>query len=223
MDEFTSVVDRTVAKIASHSVEKAFRKSKKKFVAISCHYDIIEWLQPDWIIDLENFKFRRRLRQSRPKIEIEIRKGSHKDWGIFKHHHYMNNEILKAAQVLIAYHNDRKIAFAAYRHVPHPKFKNLKMGHRTVVIPDYQGLKIGLMLDNYIGSMLKKQNMRYRNRTAHPAMIKSYLSSDKWVCVHVGRTSSISKTSTILKTRKQVTSKQNFSKRITAAFEYIGD
>ena len=26
-------------------------KQNKQFIAISCHYDIIEWLQPDWIFD----------------------------------------------------------------------------------------------------------------------------------------------------------------------------
>lgn len=52
-DEFTSVVDRTVAKTTSYATQKSIRKNKtnKKFIAISCHYDIIDWLQPDWVYD----------------------------------------------------------------------------------------------------------------------------------------------------------------------------
>jgi ABC-type ATPase with predicted acetyltransferase domain len=50
-DEFTSVVDRTVAQTMCIAVNKAINKLDKKFIAVSCHYDIIEWLQPDWIFD----------------------------------------------------------------------------------------------------------------------------------------------------------------------------
>lgn len=50
-DEFTSVVDRNVAQVASLAISKAVRNTGKQFIAVSCHYDIIEWLQPDWIFD----------------------------------------------------------------------------------------------------------------------------------------------------------------------------
>lgn len=50
-DEFTSVVDRQVAQTASIAINKAVHRSGKKFVAVSCHYDILEWLQPDWVFD----------------------------------------------------------------------------------------------------------------------------------------------------------------------------
>lgn len=50
-DEFTSVVDRTVAKTACIAINKAVKRTKKKFVAVSCHYDILEWLCPDWVFD----------------------------------------------------------------------------------------------------------------------------------------------------------------------------
>lgn len=50
-DEFTSVVDRNVAQTACIAINKAVKHQNKKFVAVSCHYDIIEWLQPDWIFD----------------------------------------------------------------------------------------------------------------------------------------------------------------------------
>lgn len=51
IDEWTSVVDRTVAKAMSHCVQKHARRQKKKIVLVSCHYDITDWIQPDWIID----------------------------------------------------------------------------------------------------------------------------------------------------------------------------
>jgi len=56
-DEFTSVVDRTIAKTSSFAIQKAIKKTDKKFVAIACHHDIIEWLEPDWIYDTDKNEF----------------------------------------------------------------------------------------------------------------------------------------------------------------------
>ncbi len=52
-DEFTSVVDRDAAKISSAAVAKALRRrGRPRLIALSCHYDIIDWLDPDWVYDI---------------------------------------------------------------------------------------------------------------------------------------------------------------------------
>lgn len=56
-DEFTSVVNRQVAKAASYAISKCVRRNGKKFVAVSCHDDITEWLQPDWIYNTDTKHF----------------------------------------------------------------------------------------------------------------------------------------------------------------------
>lgn len=56
-DEFTSVVNREVAKTSSYAISKAVRKQGKKFIAVACHRDIIEWLEPDWIYDTDEKRF----------------------------------------------------------------------------------------------------------------------------------------------------------------------
>lgn len=56
-DEFTSVIDRNVAQTACIAINKAVKVNNKKFIAVSCHYDIINWLQPDWIFDTNEMKF----------------------------------------------------------------------------------------------------------------------------------------------------------------------
>lgn len=56
-DEFTSVVNRECAKTTACAIAKAIRRSNKQFVAVSCHDDIIEWLQPDWIYDTDQKRF----------------------------------------------------------------------------------------------------------------------------------------------------------------------
>jgi ABC-type ATPase with predicted acetyltransferase domain len=57
-DEFTSVVDRTVAQIGSFAIQKAIRKSSKQFIAVTCHADVEDWLLPDWVFDTDSMTFR---------------------------------------------------------------------------------------------------------------------------------------------------------------------
>lgn len=57
-DEFTSVIDRNVAKISSFAIQKAIRRNNKKFVAVSCHEDVEDWLLPDWVFETNSMTFR---------------------------------------------------------------------------------------------------------------------------------------------------------------------
>lgn len=56
-DEFTSVVDREVAQVASYAISKAVRRTKKQFIAVTCHYDVIDWLEPDWVFYTDTMTF----------------------------------------------------------------------------------------------------------------------------------------------------------------------
>lgn len=51
IDEFTSTVDRQVARVASHAIQKTVRRRGQQLIAVTCHYDVIDWLQPDWVYD----------------------------------------------------------------------------------------------------------------------------------------------------------------------------
>lgn len=63
IDEFTSVVDRQIAKIGALAFGKGWRRNKgKKCVLLSCHYDILEWLQPDWALDTGTGVFKKKLK-----------------------------------------------------------------------------------------------------------------------------------------------------------------
>lgn len=55
-DEFTSVVDRNVAKTCCIAIKKAIKLTGKKFIAVSCHYDILDYLEPDWVFDTKEMK-----------------------------------------------------------------------------------------------------------------------------------------------------------------------
>lgn len=72
-DEFTSVVDRQVAQVISHSISKAFRKKNKQFVAVTCHHDVEEWLEPDWVLDMDSKQFievKKKGRKSHSKFNL---------------------------------------------------------------------------------------------------------------------------------------------------------
>lgn len=56
-DEFTSVVDRTIAKVGSYAIQKVIRRNNKKFIAVTCHADVEEWLMPDWVFNTDTMTF----------------------------------------------------------------------------------------------------------------------------------------------------------------------
>jgi len=58
IDEFTSVVDRNVAKAASVSLSKYVKNNDvNNIVLATCHRDILDWLEPDWVIDTDTGEF----------------------------------------------------------------------------------------------------------------------------------------------------------------------
>jgi ABC-type ATPase with predicted acetyltransferase domain len=65
-DEFTSVVDREIAKVSAFAISKAVRRSKKQFIAVTCHYDVVDWLEPDWVFCTDTMEFSRKKGLGRP-------------------------------------------------------------------------------------------------------------------------------------------------------------
>jgi ABC-type ATPase with predicted acetyltransferase domain len=58
IDEYTSVVDRTVAKAASIALSRYIKNNDVENVVIStCHHDIVDWLEPDWVINTDTGQF----------------------------------------------------------------------------------------------------------------------------------------------------------------------
>ena len=93
-DEFTSVVDRNVARVVSAATAKALRGGRiaGRFVAVTCHYDVTEWLQPDWVIDMATSTFTRRC-LPRPPIELAIFRCGRGAWPLFARHHYLSGAL----------------------------------------------------------------------------------------------------------------------------------
>lgn len=181
-DEFTSVVDRTVAKACSHAIQRYIRENTITGVVFaSCHYDIIEWLQPDWTYDtITHELLPRGSLQRRPEIAIQLLPCGHEWWPLFKAHHYMSANLSKSAKCWIGTWNDNPTVFVSSMRLPSGTTKNAWREHRTVVLPDFQGLGIGVRASDAVAAMHKNDGQRYYSKTAHPRMGGYRDSSPAW-------------------------------------------
>lgn len=212
-DEYTSVVDREVAKVGSISVQKAIRKEKKKFIAVSCHYDIIDWLEPDWIFDTDEMKLKNtRGLHRRPAIKLEIYKTKG-NWGMFSKYHYLNHSAVSGLDEYTAFIDNKAIAIILWMTFPHPKTK-IKKVHRLVVLPDYQGIGIGNKILNYTAKIMQKKTELVSITTSVKGFAKSLQKNEDWVLMRAGRVGKPGKTSK----RKVVTSMN----RNTYSFAFVG-
>jgi ABC-type lipoprotein export system ATPase subunit/GNAT superfamily N-acetyltransferase len=170
VDEFTSTVDRNVAAATSRAVSRLIRaKGIKRVVFASCHYDIIEWLEPDWVFDTTTGVFlpRGSLRR-RPQIDLEIIPCGVEAWATFSAHHYLTGGINKSSRCWLAVWRNTPVAFMSA--IAMSAVPNAWRGHRTVVLPDYQGLGVGVRCSDAIAMMFKADGYRYYSKTAHPRM-----------------------------------------------------
>ena len=120
VDEFTSVVDRTVARIGSAALAKAVRRADLQFVAVTCHYDVLDWLQPDWILEPATGVFQWRSVRPRPSVELVLRRCRREWWRVFRHHHYLSADLAAAARCFLARVEGRPAAFVGVLPFPHP-------------------------------------------------------------------------------------------------------
>lgn len=216
IDEFTSVVDRTVAQIGSAAVAKTVRRRNQKLIAVSCHYDILDWLEPDWVyLPAENRLYAGRSVHQRPVIDLVVRRVHSSAWAIFSKHHYLDHSCATSARCFVAFWNDRPVAFTAWLHFPHPRV-SFKREHRTVVLPDFQGVGIGNALADHIASALKAMGHSARTTTTHPARIAALNRSRNWVCKKKPQFNQTNKTG------MRALAKTHATSRLTAAFEYVG-
>lgn len=192
-DEFTSVVDRNVAQVASFAMQKAIRRGGKKFVAVSCHYDIQEWLMPDWVFNTDTMTFTRldldEQKKNRPRIELDIVETQRKQqyWEIFRKYHYLNGSLNPISRAFVAFANGELCAFVAVLPFPHPIKKDTYRIHRIVVLPDYQGIGIARGLLDYLGEYYDNAGKALIIQTSNIGMAMMLASNPRWRVGRVGR------------------------------------
>lgn len=192
IDEFTSVVDRHIAKIICMCIKKLLNKySNKKIIFVSCHKDFLEWLEPDWHYDLDTQTFTKDIPQQRPKMEFYITKGQRADWEIFRQYHYLNHNLSATTNIfLLLNENKDKVGFIAFKQFPHPRILLEKI-HRLVILPDYQGIGLGnAFLSKTCAIHFKEKNKTIAITTSLLRFANSIKKNKDFICFFVGRRSS---------------------------------
>lgn len=212
-DEFTSVVDRNVARIGSAALARGIERGKiaKRFVAVTCHYDIAEWLSPDWVLDMATGCLSRRSLQ-RPPLRLEIVKTSRCLWPLFARHHYLSGQLAPAAVCYAGLCGGEPVAFCGL--LPLFGMKGRRRISRIVTLPDYQGVGIGAAMLSGVGQICRNQNLRLNITASHPAVIAHCRRSTDWKTVAVRKTGAAGR-------QFGKNSASSFG-RAVVSFEYVG-
>lgn len=187
VDEFTSVVDRQIARIGASAFARAWRRTGGQAVLLSCHYDIIDWLAPDWIFDTggEGFRWTRGCLQ-RPGIDLEIRQTGWEWWPHFEPHHYLKLPRMIAATNYVGFVDGEPVAHVAVS--TRQGFVEAR-ACRLVVMPEWQGAGVGQKFLNAICQMWRDGKNRYGLplptlfHTSHPGLCAALRRSRLWTQV----------------------------------------
>jgi ABC-type lipoprotein export system ATPase subunit/GNAT superfamily N-acetyltransferase len=192
IDEFTSVVDRDTAKSLAYSVRQYHDRNPGVLYIATCHRDIIEWLDPEWVYDtdLQVLDNRRSLlRLGRPKITLHIRSATADYWRYFSKYHYLDTRMSRSVHCYIGLIGDKPVAFHAAIHSTNRDIHSYWRGHRTVVLPEFQGLGIGTAFSDAIAQMYVDRGLRYFSKTAHPSFGEHREKSSLWRATSTNRKS----------------------------------
>ena len=189
IDEWTSVVDRTVAKAMSLCLYKYAKRNNKKLILCSCHQDVLEWLQPNWMIDCNKQKFilpktEDFFFKTREKLEFTIKEIDRTSWKYFSKYHYLS-ERLPGGKIYLygLFHNDNQIGFQCFaNYTPHKKGTIIIFhSNRTVIHPDYNGLGLGIKLINKTSELLaQKITCRIMAKFSSTPVYKSMIKQEQW-------------------------------------------
>jgi len=190
IDEFTSVVDRQIAKFGALAFGKSWKRlasgGAHQCVLLSCHYDIIDWLEPDWVLDTATGKYAGRGLWRRPRFELEIWQTNWRYWHLFEPHHYLKLPKMIAATNYVGVVDGELVA-----HVAVSTRQGLREARacRLVIMPEWQGAGIGMRFLNAVAQMWLEGENRYHKRmptlfhTSHPGLCAALRRDKKWVQV----------------------------------------
>lgn len=186
VDEFSSVVDRQIAQVGAGAFAKAWRRTGGRAVLLSCHYDVLDWLQPDWVYDTATGVFDRGSVRRRPALDLEIEQTDWRWWPHFEPHHYLKLPRMIAATNYVGWIAGRPVAHIAVSTTP-----GLVEARacRLVVMPEWQGAGVGLrFLDAVCQAWLEGLNrysrpLRTLFHTSHPGLAAALRRSTAWTQV----------------------------------------
>lgn len=183
-DEFTSVVDRQVACVGAAAFAKGWRRTGgRRFVAVGCHYDVVDWLQPDWLLDTSDWSFHWRTVQRPPAVSFDVLRTSWAAWRFFEPHHYLKAGQLPDGDFYIAQNGETPLAFLGA--TPTQQHKGIRLS-RLVVMPEWQGAGVGMRFLEYVAERYLGGQSRFGRpmspviHTSHPGLIAALARRPTW-------------------------------------------
>ena len=207
------MVDRLVAQVGSAAIAKAIRGglANVRFVAVSCHYDVAAWLEPDWVLDMATRELvRRRLR--RPAIDLAIHRCHRRLWKMFAPHHYLSGSLSVGARCYAALWRGQPVSFCAT--LPMIGQRGYWRITRMVTLPDYQGIGIGMRVAEAVAGLYRAEGLRMGITASHPAVIAHCTRSPRWRTVRVMKTGSRG-------TERFIPGYRGSTGRAVVSFEYL--
>lgn len=188
VDEFTSVVDRQIAKFGALAFAKAWRRLKgHQVVLLTPHYDVVDWVEPDWVFDTAKQTFARGSVR-RPSFDLEIWATDGRYWPLFEPHHYLKLPRMVGAKYYVGTVDGELVCHLAVS--PMNKGKSVEArACRLVVMPEWQGAGVGLRFLNTICEMQERgdENARLPGRctttlfhTSHPQLCGALRRDRRW-------------------------------------------
>lgn len=218
-DEFTSTVHRTLARSICISLSKYLKSNNKQLVIATCHYDVAEWLEADWVFDTFTKSLNTRGLERQP-INFEINPCSTKAWEFFKDFHYLTGDINKSANCWIMSSDSHLVGFYSVLSFPNGYIKNAFRGHRLVIHPDFQGLGLSKQLSDYVASLYINSNKRFFSKTAHPKLGESRERSTKWIATSKNKKKRLDYKGL---NKYDAKNKMIHKYRLTYSHEYVGE
>ena len=196
IDEFSSVVDRNVAKSASTSISRYIRQHNIKGVVLATvHRDVLEFLEPDWVIDTDRGEWTSGRWLQRPQLVLDIYPCSNEVWSYFSPHHYLSESLNKAAHCYLAVWEGQVVGFSSVLAYPSGTVKEAFREHRLVIHPDYQGFGFGHSLSEAVAQHYLDNGKRFFSKTSHPRLGEYRDQSSLWKATsknHMKRTDAAS-------------------------------
>lgn len=94
-----------------------------------------------------------------------------KVWHYFAPHHYLTHTYTGHRAWIAVLADGTPVGFTSIISFPNGYLKNAWREHRTVVLPDFQGLGIGPRLSEWAGEYVRSEmEGRFFSRTSHPRM-----------------------------------------------------
>lgn len=188
VDEFTSVVDRQIARFGALAFGKAWKRTGGKCVLLSCHYDVVEWLEPDWVFDTATGEYAGRCLWRRPRFDLEIWQTDWRYWPLFEPHHYLKLPRMIAAKCYVGTVEGQPVCHLAVGTKNKGKIAEAR-ACRLVVMPEWQGAGVGtrflnavcqLQLEGGEGARLAGRQVTTSFHTSHPALASALRRDPKW-------------------------------------------